>query len=221
MKKGDNIWERYATVYHVIEFSSLYNSLMDKTAECLQSCEKVLDTGCGSGNLLKRLNNSQKLYGIDSNPEMLAIAEKQVPGAILAQQDSSYLKFASNFFMGVACINMLYSADNPEKVLAEAYRVLRPEGILVVSGPKPDIDSAVLEDSFKQDIANLNLNSEQLEEVRIFVSCNKELFGKNMKNLYETRQLEQILQDGIGFREIVHSEDDAYFGQNYFIVAKK
>jgi len=218
-KRGD-VWDRYAAAYFkIIELSSLYSTLMDKAATYLQSCKRVLDVGCGTGNLLKRLTG--ELYGIDTNLEMLRFAKQQLPNATLLFQDAVALKFNDGSFDGVSCINMLYYVDEPNKVLKETHRVLKPNGILVVAGPKPNIDYGVLEGNFKQDLAKISITPELSELIEIFKACNKELIQKAMKNTYEVEELEEILLRIIGFKRIIHVDNTLYLGQDYFIVAEK
>src|SRR5277367_1472832 len=48
---------------------------------------KVLELGCGTGSILKHLQESYEVSGLDLSTRMLSIARKKVPRAKLSRQD--------------------------------------------------------------------------------------------------------------------------------------
>ncbi len=94
----------------------------------------LLDLGCGSG-LLCRLaaDRGADVAGIDICPQLLEIARERTPAADLREGDMSALPFADASFDIVTAANALQFAPDPAEAFAEAARVLRPRGLLVVS----------------------------------------------------------------------------------------
>ena len=98
---------------------------------------KILDVGCGNGRLLQLLSNSSISYtGFDNNEKLLELAKKNHPKAIFALGEAAQLPFDNNKFDIVFMIAILHhipSAKLRERVLHEAYRVLRPKGIFIMT----------------------------------------------------------------------------------------
>lgn len=100
--------------------------------------ERVLDLACGTGELLHRIARrtpTAELVGVDLAPAMLERAREKlsgVPGAQLRRADSHDLPLADDAFDVILCANTFHYFTQPSVVLAEARRVLRPEGRLVL-----------------------------------------------------------------------------------------
>ena len=143
---------------------------------------------------------------------MLRLAREKVPDAGLFEGDAARLPFEDAFFDGVACLNVLYAVENPQKVVDEAYRVLKHNGVYVVSGPKPNQNFSLLIDSLRRDVDG-KVNEDELSS---FIEINKRLI-ENAK-LYENKDVIRILESA-GFS--VKLSSSAYLGQAYFVVAQK
>ena len=94
--------------------------------ECLKYCQgKILDIGCGGNNLVRRYGNG---VGVDIYPW---------PGVDIVC-DTTNLPFGDSEFDRVFLIACLNHILEKEKVLQEAYRVLKPGGMVIITmiGPK-------------------------------------------------------------------------------------
>lgn len=114
------------------ENTPLFNAVLD-AAELVAS-ERLLDVGCGSGLLCElAAGRGARVSGIDVTPELLAVARDRVPVADLREGDMSALPFESGSFDVVTGVNSFQFAPDPALAFAEAARVLRGGGRLVVA----------------------------------------------------------------------------------------
>jgi ubiquinone/menaquinone biosynthesis C-methylase UbiE len=98
---------------------------------------KVLDVGCGTGELLRRLRAKYpqaSLAGLDPVEEMLAVARDKLSGTedLRVGYADSLPWNAASFDVVVSC-NMFHYISHPIPALQEMGRVLRPGGTLVMT----------------------------------------------------------------------------------------
>ncbi len=102
---------------------------------------RVLDVGTGSGVfidvLMKTLMNYHSFTGIDINKERLESARKEFEKAPVefSEMNAESIEFEDASFDTVCIRDSLHSLDNPEKVLTEMARVLKPGGFLIAEEP--------------------------------------------------------------------------------------
>jgi SAM-dependent methyltransferase len=93
---------------------------------------KVLELGCGGGQYLRALRRHRpdlEVYGIDLDP--ICVAEAlYVPQALCCRADAAALPFPPGAFQAVIGFDILEHVARPERVLAEAARVLARNGLL-------------------------------------------------------------------------------------------
>jgi len=98
---------------------------------------RVLDVGCGTGELLRRLRAKYPeavLAGLDPVAEMLAVAGDKLSGKEdlrIGYADS--LPWNSGTFDVVVSCNMFHYISHPVEALQEMARLLRPGGSLVLT----------------------------------------------------------------------------------------
>jgi ubiquinone/menaquinone biosynthesis C-methylase UbiE len=100
----------------------------------------LLDAGCGTGGLLRRLagKSTRALVGLDFNPEAARRAGAK-SGALTTGGDANRLPFADASFGALVSLDVLcHRALDPAAALAEFHRVLQPGGVLVLNLPAFD-----------------------------------------------------------------------------------
>lgn len=103
----------------------------------MAATSRVLDVGCGTGGLLRRLRAKYPdavLAGLDPVPEMLALAKDKLSGnedLRIGYADS--LPWPAGSFDVVVSCNMFHYISHPLEALREMARVLRPGGAIVLT----------------------------------------------------------------------------------------
>jgi ubiquinone/menaquinone biosynthesis C-methylase UbiE len=96
--------------------------------------ERWLDVGCGTGHLVAALAAAGlRVTGVDSDSRMIAAAEARFPELSFDTADASSLPFADGSVDGVVATSVLGCLDDPAGFVAEAARVVRPEGKVVLT----------------------------------------------------------------------------------------
>lgn len=102
-----------------------------------KSFAKLLDIGCGTGYLIDMLKKQHKdtvYYGLDLSPEMLKNAKKKFDDSVYLKEGSAMeLPYDNNCFDIVTCIQSFHHYPDPEKAMAEAYRVTAHGGLYILS----------------------------------------------------------------------------------------
>lgn len=132
----------YATMFRVEETHWWYNALQQLIFQTLEAElsdwreREILDAGCGTGAILKRLGNPEKNVGIDLAPEALAFCRERGLNNV-RQADICALPFADASFDAVICSSVLYHqwVGDVEGALREMHRVLRLGGVLLINVP--------------------------------------------------------------------------------------
>ena len=103
----------------------------------------LLDIGTGTGRMLEIFGPKvERAVGVDLSREMLAVARVNLERARLRncsirQADMYQLPLPGASFDAVIIHQVLHYAERPAQVVAEAARVLRPGGILVIADFAP------------------------------------------------------------------------------------
>ncbi len=105
----------------------------------------ALDAACGTGRHAAYLAElGHTVVGVDSSPEMLAVARQKLPDIELHEADLVDLPLPDRSVDAVVCALALTHVPELAPALTEFARVLRPGGHLVVSDPRGVIDGVGL-----------------------------------------------------------------------------
>lgn len=98
--------------------------------------DKLFDVGCGSGEfgaLVKR-DFACSVYGIDINKQAVKKSTQNGLIAKVANIEDRW-PFKDSFFESVSCIQMIEHLVNPDFFLIESKRVLKKNGLLIITTP--------------------------------------------------------------------------------------
>ncbi len=137
-QRNKEFFNKIAGHYDKGIFKKLLLNPIKKTVESvsIKKNSAVLDAGCGTGNLLKILedeNKNLKLYGLDISKEMLKIARKKLKLAKLKLESAEKISFRKNYFDYVFSIDAFHHYYNSALVMRNFYRVLKKGGYLIIA----------------------------------------------------------------------------------------
>ena len=121
--------------------AGIYELCKDDYPPILEELEKtdfkdLLDVGCGTGPMIELLSRKypDKHYtGLDLTPKMIEVANaKNLPNTQFIVGDSENLPFEDESFDVVICANSFHHYPNPRKFFDGVFRVLKPNGRLVL-----------------------------------------------------------------------------------------
>ncbi len=96
--------------------------------------KSILDLGCGTGTNMDGLRRFGEAHGIDESGLALEFCLKRGL-ELLAQAKADRLPFRDGCFDLVCALDLLEHLNEDKAALAEAFRVLRPGGLLLVTVP--------------------------------------------------------------------------------------
>jgi len=123
----------------------VYEAVLDELAPWHEAT--LLDLGCGSGGFSSlAAARAARVAGVDTAPELIDIAERRVASGAFRLGDLARLPYANGSFSVVSGLNSFQYTADPAATLAEAARVTRPGGALVVAvwAPADECDAAGL-----------------------------------------------------------------------------
>ena len=96
---------------------------------------RILDLGCGYGEVLGMLPPGLELTGLEINDAALAEAARRNPTARFVQGDAAALPFAPDSFDLVICSEVMEHVDDPGLLARALCRIVRPGGHLCLTVP--------------------------------------------------------------------------------------
>jgi phosphatidylethanolamine/phosphatidyl-N-methylethanolamine N-methyltransferase len=125
---SEKFYDRITFLYPIIDLflRSQKRKLFLKINDC--PFGKLLEIGFGNGSHFKYYN-THEIIGIDISKSMLAEAHKHLRSNIqLFHMNGETLLFPNQVFDYVILSHVIAVVEDPEKLLEEVYRVLKPNG---------------------------------------------------------------------------------------------
>jgi SAM-dependent methyltransferase len=149
----DTVAEIYAEkFYHELDNKPFDRERLTQFAKRLQGHGYVCDLGCGPGHIARYLHNAgAQAFGVDLSLNMVRGAHKLNAGLSFVQGNMLALPFADNTLAGIAQFYSIIHLprERVHDALNEMYRVLQPDGLLLLAfhGGEGDIH---LDELFEQ-----------------------------------------------------------------------
>jgi SAM-dependent methyltransferase len=105
--------------------------ILPLAAACLSHAERVLDVGCGEGQvsrLAKNLSGAERVVGVDPAWAQLHVAVKRAGGPAYARGEAARLPFRDDAFDAVVACLVFEHIVALDEAIAEVSRVLCPGG---------------------------------------------------------------------------------------------
>src|SRR3989344_1723837 len=127
-KKFDELAPSYSN--NAIDF--IKKKRLELIKKDINKNDKIIEIGCGSGNLLKHLE-CDNISGVDISPLMIEECKKILPKGKFLTGDAEKLQFKDNAFDKVIISEVLYYLLDLNKAISEAFRVLKKDGLLLIT----------------------------------------------------------------------------------------
>jgi len=101
--------------------------------------DRILDIGCGTGIVLKLLENFGTSYGMEISPDAIQFLRNRGLNLIVQSDGDGPIPFKDNTFSAITCLDVLEHLDNDLKLLKEMRRVCKPGGHVIVTVPAFEI----------------------------------------------------------------------------------
>jgi len=114
----------------------------------LNTAAHVLDVGCGPGSLVRKLAREAAFaYGCDADRYMIDQAQQLAAEAGLRNVDFRVgtlpdLPYAPDRFDVVTATNVIFLQRNPAAALCGMTRVCKPNGLIAMLNPSPEMNTA-------------------------------------------------------------------------------
>ncbi|MFQ6013841.1 MAG: class I SAM-dependent methyltransferase [Anaerolineae bacterium] len=116
-------------------FASRTRALLGMLDRCVPDDDlRILDVGCGAGNMIHHLSRYGEVKGIEMDPRPLAVARQRGYDAQLADA-AKEIPFEEGTFDLVAVLDVIEHNEDDLGILRECHRVLKPGRLVVITVP--------------------------------------------------------------------------------------
>jgi len=191
--------------------------------------DEILDIGCGNGRLLELLKGKNIEYiGVDNSERLIEIAKRRLQPtrhpeykAKFLVADTLNLPFPNDYFDKVFLIAVLHNIPSKElrfKALQEARRVLKPEGLLILTVwdiRRKETVILILKHLFLKLIGK-----SQLDFKDVFVP-----WGKKVRRYYhyftERELINLVKKEGFKIKKFGVAKNETGKRSNIYLIAEK
>ena len=140
-KKEKSFWNKLAKGYdrQVRGLKYSYDFAIRKTIENINTTSSALEIGCGTGIISFGISDYiNKIIAIDISEKMIEVAknkavQQNIKNIEFKVADAYQLEYQDCSFDIVLLFNVLHIVKEPDTVLNEVYRVLKPKGVLLTA----------------------------------------------------------------------------------------
>jgi ubiquinone/menaquinone biosynthesis C-methylase UbiE len=155
----------------------------------LRKTDRVIDIGCGTGQLLLDVCNLVKLIVcVDVSRNLIVQAQartKHSKEAVLMRADADYLPFRPRKFDMAFAITLLQNMPNPTQTLNEMKRITKKDGYLIITGLKKTFNRQQFIQLLRTaglEISSLRMDEAQREYIAVCTNV-KESLNRTRKAL--------------------------------------
>lgn len=130
------VYDQFAKDFADFNFPRVLQYQLNQFISCLPKNAKILDVACGAGRDVQYfLEEGYNAVGIDLSKGMIEQAKNRVSGGSFIQMDMLDLKFDTEEFDAVWCMNSLLHIpkDIVMNALKNFHKVLKPNGVLFLA----------------------------------------------------------------------------------------
>lgn len=146
---------------------------------------KLLDIGCGTGQILRGMNDKYEKHGVDISQNMIEYARGQGHNIKYKIANGNNLPYKENSFDFVTCHSAMHHIKDPNNFINEMLRVLNPEGALFVK------DLCRPQSEFQLQNFFMDYLAKNYDEI------NKKLFEDSLRASYTADEFKQLFQPDI------------------------
>jgi len=129
----DEIADIYDDRYGGRRGRSYHQHISDHVMSVLPKGGFLLDVGCGTGLFVKRyIREGGQAVGLDISPRMVIYGRQRCPESGFCVGTADVLPFQDETFDALASLLAFSYVPDPEAMLAESYRVLKPGGRIAI-----------------------------------------------------------------------------------------
>lgn len=132
--------EKYMDVGH-------YAASLDAFCGSLQPGARLLEVGCGPGNVIRYLLHRRpdlQPEGIDLSPNMIELARQNTPGVTYTVMDCRDIAALPGLYDGILCSFCLpyLSKEETDQLIGDCAALIRPGGVLYISTMEDDYEKS-------------------------------------------------------------------------------
>ncbi|MCU1496590.1 MAG: methyltransferase [Acidimicrobiales bacterium] len=227
-----SIWTEFAHSYdEVMPELRCYQGTLSKILRDTADRPYVVDVGCGTGLVGQALvERGHRVSGFDNNPAMLSLAHEKrnrleadarVRWELMDGSAEGYPAAIAPHADAVVLNKVLLYVRDVGAALHAASGILRPGGIVIITGPKPGADfRKVLEASIDEWQAEARWTDTLQAAVAHHVACGQRVTSAGDVAFFEPDGLVARLREH-GFSDLVAVDRHDYHGQNFYISMTK
>ncbi|WP_341799000.1 MULTISPECIES: class I SAM-dependent methyltransferase [Rhizobium] len=120
-----DIYRRHAAAWTTARGTVLHeHAWIGRFADMLRRGTDVLDIGCGSGEPIARYlaSRGHPVTGVDGSPEMIALFQANLPGAIVEVADMRFLKLDRRYGGLIAWDSFFHLAPQDQRMMFPIFR---------------------------------------------------------------------------------------------------